>query len=414
MSLRFCIAGLTLTAVVASLGCRTSSSTSSSSTSSSSSSSSRSGTTRDESYTREIVDLRSERGPESNEAVYERAAALATSSEGKARALVALGRAQLERNRIEPALKSFYEARRLAYHGNLAGAINVGIGDAYFAAGNHSLAGRYLLKAAGEASPRERDLIHAKLVVVSRALNDLSSATRWRGKLSQPISPEVRQILDRGSRFDPDLARVEPDPMEPLAAATRPTTPNPPATNESQLLIFSRANWKARLPRKNIEPMGRVGKITVHHSGGDDVWSASETDTADEIRKIQRYHQNEQGWADIGYHYVVDRGGAIWQGRKLCYQGAHARGSANTGNIGVVLLGNYMNQSVSKAQKESLELLLETLCEHFSLPANHVYTHREILGGKTDCPGPALTQCVKEIRVRLGRRLVAYTSRDRR
>jgi hypothetical protein len=42
---------------------------------------------------------------------------------------------------------------------------------------------------------------------------------------------------------------------------------------------------------------------------------------------------------DIGYHYIVDRSGAIWQGRRIRYQGAHARGSANNGNIGIVLLG---------------------------------------------------------------------------
>jgi hypothetical protein len=154
--------------------------------------------------------------------------------------------------------------------------------------------------------------------------------------------------------------------------------------------------------------MGRVDKITVHHSGGENFWGSSPSDAAAEIRKIQRYHQNEQGWADIGYHYIIDRNGAVWQGRRLRYQGAHARGSANNGNIGVVVLGNYMYQGLTSPQRQSLEAVLEKLCEHFSIPPQRVYTHREILGGRTECPGPALARCVSEIRTTLRRRLVAY------
>jgi len=154
--------------------------------------------------------------------------------------------------------------------------------------------------------------------------------------------------------------------------------------------------------------MGTVEKITVHHSGGASFWSRSPTDAATEIQKIQRYHQNEQGWADIGYHYIIDRSGAIWQGRKLSYQGAHARGAANYGNIGIVVLGNFMQQDVVSAQRQSLETLIEKLCDHFGIPPQRIYTHREILQGKTDCPGPALARCVSEIRADLRRRLVAY------
>jgi len=415
MSFRFICAGVALAAAASLVGCRTSSSSTKAAPASGAMRWSQPGQLKAEAATG-IVDLRSERGPGSTEAVYERAVALATTSEAKVRALVALGHAQLELIRIQPALKSFYEARRLSYQGGMSASItalvNGGLGDAYLASGDFALAGRYLAKAAEEARGRERDLLNAKLVVVSRDLNDLDAATRYRGRLSQPISPEVRQILDRGLRKAPQLARAGMpaggDEDEDADLGARTPANSPPASSGEKLRIFSRASWNARSPHKNIEPMGRVDKITVHHSGGDDVWSSSEADTAEEIRKIQRYHQKEQGWADIGYHYVIDRTGAIWQGRRLRYQGAHARGSANHGNVGIVLLGNYVHQSVSRAQKDSLELLLETLCEHFSVPAGSVYTHREILGGKTDCPGPALTQCVKEIRARLQKRLVAY------
>ena len=43
-----------------------------------------------------------------------------------------------------------------------------------------------------------------------------------------------------------------------------------------------------------------------------------------------------------------------------------------------------------------------------SLPPDRIYTHREIKGGTTDCPGPALTRYVRELRSELRKRLVAY------
>lgn len=357
-----------------------------------------------------ITDLRSERGPETPEALSARALSLATTPDDKARAYLSLGRAQLKLGRAQDALKSFYEARRLAYDGDLSPAIHQALGDAYFDIGDYNLARRYLGKAAVEGIANDRDVLYAKLVMCCRAVEDIDAATEYRNRLGHPISEEARSILAAEAWLKNSYRSSGSSQGSPL---TYRPSPKPPTTisrsdTEDKLRVYSRTSWSARSPRNNIEPMGRVDKITVHHSGGDNIWSSSTADTADEIRKIQRYHQNDKGWADIGYHYVVDRSGAIWQGRKLRYQGAHARGSANEGNVGIVLLGNYMHQSLTQAQKGSLETLIETLCEHFSVPANRIYTHGEILDGKTECPGPEISRCVKEIREDVRRRLVAY------
>jgi tetratricopeptide (TPR) repeat protein len=352
--------------------------------------------------------------PESAEArvfEHEKAIALSTAPAAKARAYIEAARACLELNDVKKALQYFHEARRTYYEGETAGAINRGIGEAYFAMGDFALARRYLLK--GIESPRggERERTLAMLVVCCRALDDLDGAVEYRGRLTQPLTAEVVLILGR----TPAVARAPtPDPGEgekPGAPERRAPPPAPrrsfdePADN---LVFLTRDRWSARVPRENIEPMGAVTCVTIHHSGGECFWSDSRSAAAQEIRKIQRYHQEQQGWADIGYHFVIDRTGAVWQGRRLRYQGAHAGGAANNGNIGIALLGNFLEQKLPAAQKQSLEILVSRLCNHFSLPADRVYTHREIKGGTTDCPGPALARCVRELRSTLRQKLVAY------
>jgi Tfp pilus assembly protein PilF len=353
-----------------------------------------------------------------SEASLEKAAAVASDPAEKAKAYVALGRSQLAAHAPQRALKSFYQARSFSYDGSVASEINRGIGEAYFDIGDFSLARRYLSKSLENGQTGSHDLVSAELVICCRAMDDLDGATEFRGRITQPLSPEVRKVLAIEPRACVPAPRRQVAAVEreepPVARPQRENRATPPREEEPEpspshpLRVYSRANWEAKAPRMNIEPMGSVDKITVHHSGGPSFWSQSPVDTAVEIQKIQRYHQNEQKWADIGYHYIIDRSGAVWQGRKLQYQGAHARGTANLGNIGIVVLGNFLHQGISPAQKEGLETLIEKLSDHFNIPPQRIYTHREILQGKTDCPGPALARCVSEIRADLRRRLVAY------
>ena len=48
----------------------------------------------------------------------------------------------------------------------------------------------------------------------------------------------------------------------------------------------------------------------------------------------------ERGWTDIGYHFVIDPAGTIYEGRDIRVRGAHVEG-ANTGKVGLLLLGDF-------------------------------------------------------------------------
>lgn len=56
------------------------------------------------------------------------------------------------------------------------------------------------------------------------------------------------------------------------------------------------------------------------------------------VAEIRRWHVEERGWDDIGYHWVVGLDGSVWPGREEAWQGAHVAGH-NNGSIGVCYVG---------------------------------------------------------------------------
>lgn len=187
--------------------------------------------------------------------------------------------------------------------------------------------------------------------------------------------------------------RVEAKP-----AAARPAL--------AALSVLPRSAWNARPARANDQvPMEKPYRITVHHSANL-TQSRSQTSAAQDIFRIQTDHQGPgRGWADIGYHYVVDRAGRIWEGRPMRWQGAHADGDNNRGNIGVCLLGRFMRggdgQEPSEEQNAALEKLLRHLCRQHAITPGAIYFHRRFKA--TECPGPRLEAVVNEIRRRMER-----------
>jgi flagellar hook assembly protein FlgD len=79
------------------------------------------------------------------------------------------------------------------------------------------------------------------------------------------------------------------------------------------------------------------------------------------VRGIQIYHVRGNGWDDIGYNFLVDRYGQVFEGRfggiERNVIGAHAQGF-NTGSVGVALLGNYDSIALSSAARSALVRLL--------------------------------------------------------
>ena len=118
--------------------------------------------------------------------------------------------------------------------------------------------------------------------------------------------------------------------------------------------------------------------------------------TIAQLKQIQNIHTGDNGWADVGYHFIVDPSGQAWEGRRLMHQGAHAGGSANIGNVGVCLMGNFETSRVPSAQAAGLTNLLDALRAQFEVDRSEVRTHREWKA--TTCPGQHLQSVVARYR----------------
>jgi len=178
-------------------------------------------------------------------------------------------------------------------------------------------------------------------------------------------------------------------------------------------LIFSRPSWRAneRIRRGKPDYADAVRFAVVHHTAGSNAYTRAQS--ASIVRGIQRYHVLANGWDDVGYNFLVDKYGQIFEGRyggvDKNVVGAHAQGF-NQGSTGIALIGNYDATNVTPAARAALTRLIAwrldlahvdptTLFAWRStgnpkFPAGRMITLRTISGhrdtGYTACPGSNL------------------------
>ncbi|NQV38502.1 MAG: N-acetylmuramoyl-L-alanine amidase [Candidatus Marinimicrobia bacterium] len=165
--------------------------------------------------------------------------------------------------------------------------------------------------------------------------------------------------------------------------------------------IISRAEWGAEPPTYGFSEMNRFDQLTIHHAAG---WRADDLETGIlAVYDIQQFHQNIRGWSDIGYHFLIDRAGNIFQGRPETVLGSHV-GGANYGNIGVCILGcyhppNYMcNDMYTRESRDSAKILYAWLSQTYDIDPYVLKGHRDYFG-TTSCPGNTIWIEILEMRM---------------
>lgn len=150
-----------------------------------------------------------------------------------------------------------------------------------------------------------------------------------------------------------------------------------------------------------MDRMLPVRSITFHHDGMDAFRDTTEWAAAARLETIRVAHRRRNPpFGDIGYHYIIDPAGRVWQGRPLDWQGAHV-GGQNEGNLGICLLGNYEQQQPTAAQERAVQSFLSAQMAAYRVPPNRVYTHRELAA--TLCPGRYLQPRLAAVRAEAGR-----------
>jgi len=125
--------------------------------------------------------------------------------------------------------------------------------------------------------------------------------------------------------------------------------------------IISRAGWQADESIRRVAPKyaPSLQFALVHHTATTNSYSCAQS--ASIVRGIEVYHVKANGWNDIGYNFLVDACGQVFEGRyggiERNVVGAHSQGF-NTGSVGVALIGNFQSAGPSQAQQDALVKLL--------------------------------------------------------
>lgn len=105
-------------------------------------------------------------------------------------------------------------------------------------------------------------------------------------------------------------------------------------------------------------------------------------------KEIKKWHVQDNGWTDIGYHYVIKRDGTLEEGRPLERAGSHVK-NFNSNSIGVCMVGGLdaagkAENNFTPEQFDTLKLLLHHL--HSRFPEAEILGHRDFPNVKKDCP----------------------------
>ncbi|WP_262006959.1 N-acetylmuramoyl-L-alanine amidase [Streptomyces sp. FIT100] len=220
--------------------------------------------------------------------------------------------------------------------------------------------------------------------------------------------------LPEGLRVD----LVDPEGAEDvrLPAATRAEAPaGAPA-------MTMRAGWGADESMVLDPPRyNRTTKaVFVHHTAGTNSYTCA--DSASIVRGIFTYHVKSQGWNDIGYHFLVDKCGKVFEGRAggidKPVQGAHTAGF-NTDTSSISVLGDYMTATTVPAVRQAVATVaawklglygldpagsvrLTAATDNGKFEAGETATLKRISGHRdgsaTDCPGDHLYADLPKIR----------------
>jgi hypothetical protein len=140
--------------------------------------------------------------------------------------------------------------------------------------------------------------------------------------------------------------------------------------------IIPRATWaRDQLPPREAPRFGEVKLAFVHHTVGTNDYTPDQS--ASIVLAVGRYHRNVNGWDDIGYNFLVDKYGQIFEGRaggvEAAVVGAQAQGY-NTLSTGIANLGTYSTIAQTEAGLKALAALIAWKLSVHAVPVQGTVT----------------------------------------
>lgn len=287
------------------------------------------------------------------------------------------------------------------------GTCEAALAEAYLELGSHELAREHLERAYPYLDGAEQRRAAGILSLLYEEDGYHGPTDEWRERAGDFVArPDYAKVEERYFPHTRKSRRPVPAPAPVPAKGIAHVQPKSAAVKATRVpeQVVSRKRWGARRLRADrVEEIGKVTRITVHHTADPTPAVIRDLrDASEYLQKMQSDAQNNKRWADIGYHYLIDSSGVVYEGRPLRYQGAHAGNSdLNQGNIGIALIGNFDLTRPSAAQLEALRKLATDLCKRYKIPHSRVEPHnavRENGGeGSTACPGRHLHRMLPKL-----------------
>lgn len=163
-----------------------------------------------------------------------------------------------------------------------------------------------------------------------------------------------------------------------------------------------------------------IAKFVIHHTA-ENLDSEQNRSPKELMRAIYYYHTVTKGWGDIGYNFVIDRAGNVYEGRagyernQRIPVGAHVA-YRNIGTVGIALMGNFQEEEPTDAQLDVLALLIADLSQQigsdplgktrfWGKETPNILGHRDLAvrGHGTACPGKNMESKLPLLRKRVGK-----------
>ncbi|WP_225836190.1 FG-GAP-like repeat-containing protein [Streptomyces sp. NK08204] len=183
----------------------------------------------------------------------------------------------------------------------------------------------------------------------SSSPTDTATATDSSSPAGTPVTSDSPSASVSDSASPSGSVSPSPSPSSTVPAPRPSTVVKPP--------IITQAEWGASTDYDGTPSYGtEIKAAVIHHTGVDSDNTLSCADSRARMRTIQQEHFS-RGYYDIGYNFVVDRCGQIFEGRSggmdLPVIGAHDIGF-NTNTVGISYIGNYMTAKPARAALDSI------------------------------------------------------------
>ena len=257
---------------------------------------------------------------------------------------------------------------------------------------------------------------------------------------------QVRAVLEaEAGESAPVLQDVEVHTVDTRLAAPSAAAPSlaAPSSHNGRPGFVSRVSWGgSEVLNKSKAPIWYTANhLVLHHSADANSLRSGESSWADRVRAIWSYHTYTHGWGDVGYNWLVDPNGVIYEGRNgsgdATRDSVGMHDTANFGSMGVLMIGTFgpgvtgvapvyptaaaQNSVVDlfswKAEQRGIDpdgrsyyygcTVSVNYCKRYYPDGivKNIAGHREVTPNHTSCPGDKGIEILPSIRARVRDRI---------